>query len=123
MTDQLPATSGAMQSAISNAVVRLYRDYTGRGPTKARTIVQDDTVVVMLADLLTKAERKLVEDDQADLVLSMRHTFQMTMRDELSTAIEDLTHRRVVGFMSGNQIDPDMACEVFVLAAPDATRP
>jgi len=39
--------SGSLLSAISNAVVRIVHDYTGRGPTKARTSIRDDIVVVM----------------------------------------------------------------------------
>ena len=41
------------------------------------------------------------------------------MRDRFVAVIEQATGRRVVGFMSGNQQDPDMMCEVFVLAPTD----
>ena len=41
------------------------------------------------------------------------------MRDRFVEVIESATGRRVVGFMSGNQQDPDMICEVFVLAPTD----
>jgi uncharacterized protein YbcI len=116
MTDGQTYPSGATQAALSNAVVRLYRDCTGRGPTQARTLIQDDTVVVVLSDLLTRAEQRLVADGRHVLVLAMRQTFQESMREELTAAVEMLTHRQVVGFMSGNQLEPDMACEVFILA-------
>ncbi len=36
---------------------------------------------------------------------------------DVSHEIEELTGRRVVGFMS-NHIDPDLAVEVFVLEPP-----
>jgi uncharacterized protein YbcI len=34
---------------------------------------------------------------------------------ELSREIEELTGRKVIGFMSDNHLDPDLAVEVFVL--------
>jgi len=109
-------TSGSLTAAISTAVVRIIREYTGRGPTGARTSIRDDVVVVVLRDTMLKAERSLVHDGKPQLVLNMRKEFQNTMRDELSAAVEMLTERRVIAFMSDNHIDPDYAVEVFVLA-------
>jgi uncharacterized protein YbcI len=100
---------------ISETAVRLLRDYTGRGPTKARTTINDDSVLVMLGDTLTKAERALVENGKAERVTQMRHDFQLVMRDDLVAAVEGALHRRVIAFMSANHIDPDLAAEVFVL--------
>jgi uncharacterized protein YbcI len=37
------------------------------------------------------------------------------MEQTLVAAVEQLTGRKVVAFLSDNQIDPDMASEVFVL--------
>src|SRR4051794_37101955 len=74
---------GAVSAALSNAVVGLVRDYTGRGPTKARTSISRDLVSVVMADTLTKAERTLVGRGKTDLVLQIRQEFQRTMRDDL----------------------------------------
>jgi uncharacterized protein YbcI len=109
--------SGEVNAAISNALVRLHREYLGRGPTKARTSIRDNTVVVLLHDTLTKAERSLIADGKQDEVLQTRHSFQMTMRSDMVAAVERVTGRNVVAFMSGNHIAPDLACEVFVLGA------
>jgi uncharacterized protein YbcI len=68
-----------------------------------------------MGDVLTKAERKLVEDGKRELVLQVRQEFQKTMREDLIAAVETLTERKVVAFMSDNHIDPDMAVETFVL--------
>jgi uncharacterized protein YbcI len=110
---------GTVSAAVSNAVVRLVREYTGRGPTKARTSISSDLVSVVMADTLTKAERTLVENGKADLVLQLRQEFQRTMRHDLVVAVETITERKVIAFMSDNHIDPDMAVESFVLA-PEA---
>jgi uncharacterized protein YbcI len=108
---------------INNGAVRILRQYTGRGPTKARSVIDHDSVTILLEDTLAPGERRLVEGGRTDLVLSMRHEYQLVMRDELVKVVEDALDRKVVAFMSDNHIDPDMAVEVFVLEAaqrPDA---
>ena len=108
--------TGAKSAAISNHVVRTISEYTGRGPTKARTYINDSVVTVVLADTLTKGERSLVSDDLDALVLAMRKAFQGTMRRELIAGVEQILERQVTAFMSDNHIDPDTAVEVFLLA-------
>jgi len=100
---------------ISEAAVRLLREFTGRGPTKARTTINHDTVMIVLGDTLTKAERALVENGKQDSVIKLRHDFQMVMKNDLVGIVEGAVERKVVAFMSANHIDPDMAVEIFVL--------
>lgn len=108
-------TRGQAAQAISNAVVRVMRDYTGRGPTQAHTVINDNVVIVVLRDTLLKAERSLVNDGQGEAVMSMRRRFQATMRDELVAAVTEQTGRKVEAFLSDNVIEPDVAVEIFVL--------
>jgi uncharacterized protein YbcI len=115
-----PSISGSKAAAISNHVVRTMSEYTGRGPTKARTFIADEVVTVLLQDTLTKGERSLVSDDLDALVLTMRKAFQSTMRQDLIGGIEGILGRQVVAFMSDNHIEPDVAVEIFVLARPAA---
>jgi uncharacterized protein YbcI len=103
-------------SAISEAAVRLLREYTGRGPTKSRTTINHDSVMIVLGDTLTKGERKLVERGKEHRVTALRHDFQMVMRDDLIAAVEEHVDRKVIAFMSANHVDPDLAVEVFILA-------
>ena len=115
--------TGSKAAAISNMIVRTMSEYTGRGPTKARTHLGDDLVTVVLQDTLTKGERSLVSDGRQDLVLSMRKAFQITMRPDLIAGVEEILGRDVAAFMSDNHIEPDVAVEIFVLAATqDAER-
>lgn len=100
---------------ISTATVRLLHEYTGRGPTKAKTLINEDVVTVLMADTLTKGERKLVDTGRTDQVLQLRHEYQMVMRDDLVQIVERQLHRKVIAFMSQNHTDPDLAVEVFVL--------
>ena len=105
----------ARSKMISTATVRLLHEYTGRGPTKAKTLINDDVVTVLLADTLTKGERKLVASGRSDRVLQLRHDYQLTMREDLIAIVERQLERKVIAFMSQNHIDPDLAVEVFVL--------
>jgi uncharacterized protein YbcI len=102
-------------AAISDAAVKLLHEYTGRGPTRSRTTIDRDSVVILLGDTLTRGERTLVERGRAERVLEVRHDFQMVMRDELVEVVETATERKVIAFMSQNHVDPDLAVEVFVL--------
>jgi uncharacterized protein YbcI len=114
------SVGGSKAAAISNYVVRTMSAYTGRGPTKARTYLNDDLVTVVLQDTLTKGERSLVSDELDELVLAMRKAFQGTMRRDLIAGIEEILDRQVIAFMSDNHIDPDVAVEVFLLAPTGA---
>jgi len=109
-------STGSMSAAISNAVVRLLSEYTGRGPTKARTYIDEDLITVVLQDTLTKGERSLLRDGEVALVLANRKAFQNSMASELIAAVEELSGRSTMAFLSANHIDPDIAVESFVLA-------
>jgi uncharacterized protein YbcI len=106
---------GSVSNAISNMMVRLLSEYTGRGPTKARTYLQDDLITVVMRDTLTKAELQLARGGQMDHVRQTRRLFQDAMREDIVAGIEGLTGRRVLAFLSDNHIDPDLAVETIIL--------
>jgi uncharacterized protein YbcI len=113
---ELPDTAvGSLSAAISTAVVGLLREYTGRGPTPARTTICPDMIVVTLRECLTKAERTLADHGQAREVLAMRHAFVQMMRDDLIAAVETLTGRSVEALLGDNLDDPDVAVAIFLL--------
>jgi uncharacterized protein YbcI len=114
------SSGSSLQTALSTAIVGFLREYTGRGPTKARTTIRDNVVVVMLEQTLTKGEQVLVKKGRSEQVLALRHEFQEAMREESSAKVAELTGRNVIAFMSANHIDPDLATEIYVLdAAPN----
>jgi uncharacterized protein YbcI len=108
--------NGQLAAAISNTVVRALARTTGRGPTKAKTTIGDNGVFVVLQDTLTVGEQRLSDAGQGRAVLDLRRRWQRVMEAEVSREIEELTGRKVIGFMGDNHIDPDLAVEVFVLA-------
>ncbi|HYH60013.1 MAG TPA: Na-translocating system protein MpsC family protein [Thermoleophilaceae bacterium] len=107
---------GQLAAAISDMVVRTLADTTGRGPTKAKTTLGENGVFVVLQDTLTRGEQVLTDAGEGRAVLDLRRRWQAVMENDMSRAIERLTGRKVIGFMSDNNIDPDLAVEVFVLA-------
>lgn len=108
-------TGGSLDAAISTAVVQITATYTGRGPTRARTSIRDDLVVVLLQDTMTKGERSLQTAGDSELVLTTRGRYQHAMREDLIAAVEQLTARTVLAFMSANHMQPDICAEIFVL--------
>jgi uncharacterized protein YbcI len=104
-----------MNAQINSGAVRVLRDYTGRGPTMARSVIDHNSVMILMGDTLTPGERRLADAGRAEHVLNNRHELQRLMRDDLVKLVEDALDRKVIAFMSTNHIDPDMAVEVFVL--------
>jgi uncharacterized protein YbcI len=107
--------SQSPSAKIATSAVQILHQYTGRGPTKAKTGINDSVVTILLADTLTTGERTLVDQGHADRVLQIRYDYQNAMRDDLIGTVERELQRKVIAFMSQNHIDPDLAIEVFVL--------
>jgi uncharacterized protein YbcI len=119
----LHGTHGDVLTAISEGMVALLKDYYGRGPTEAKTYYMDDLVVCVLRGGFTRVEQTLLEGGRGDAVIRQRMEFQEVMRERFQAVVEHATGRPVIGFMSGNQQDPDMICEVFVLSPTDLVEP
>jgi uncharacterized protein YbcI len=110
---------GDLLTAISAGMVSLLKEFYGRGPTRAKSYYQDDLVVCLLRGGFTRVEQTLLEGGRGDSVIQQRMEFQELMRQRFVAVIEEMTGRRVIGFMSGNQQDPDIMCEVFILDPTD----
>jgi uncharacterized protein YbcI len=113
------AQRGAILTAISDGLVALLKEYYGRGPTQAKTYYNDDLVVCLLRGGFTRVEKTLLDGGRGHAVIEQRMAFQDVMRERFEDVIQRATGRSVISFMSGNQQDPDMICEVFILAPSD----
>ena len=101
---------------ISNAMVRLYKEAFGRGPTKARAQLSGhDTLVVTLENSLTVAERNLVAMGEHQRLREARLFFQYALEDQFRGVVEQALGRRTVAFISGIDTARDVAMEVFTL--------
>lgn len=114
---------GDVLTAISDGLVALLKEFYGRGPTQAKTYYTDDLVCCILRGGFTRVEETLLDGGRGEAVIEQRMAFQELMRQRFEQVIEGATGRRVIGFMSGNQQDPDMMCEVFVLAPTELAEP
>jgi uncharacterized protein YbcI len=115
-------TAGDVLSAISEGLVALLKEYYGRGPERTKTYMSDDLVVCLLRGGFTRVEQTLLEGGHGEDVIRQRMAFQNVMRERFEHVVEQATGRKVIGFMSGNQQDPDMICEIFVLASNDVVH-
>jgi uncharacterized protein YbcI len=107
-----------LRQAISDAIVRVSADFIGRGPTRAKTYINGDVVLCVMEDTLTRGERSLVADGEGEAVRQMRRRFQDAMRRQVCPAVEALTERKVMSFLSDNDIEAETAIEVFILDGP-----
>ena len=106
-------------AAVSNAVVSIFSECYGRGPTKAKSYAFDNYVVVVLEDLLTTVERTLVNNGESDLVRRVRLTFQEIEADRFKNAVAEAMDRKVLTYHSQIVFDPPMGFEFFVLEPED----
>jgi len=100
-------------------MVALLKEFYGRGPTRAKSYYHDDLVVCVLRGGFSRVEQTLLDGGRGIAVIQQRMEFQELMRDRFESLIERATGRPVIGFMSGNQQEPDLMCEVFILAPTD----
>ena len=101
---------------ITNAMVRLYKELFGRGPTKARTnYAGSDTLVATIENSLTPAEQNMIDLGEDQRVREIRMFFQHASDAEFTGIVEQITGRTVRAFVSGMDTDKDVATEVFYL--------
>ena len=107
---------GEMRATISREIVRLQAAYYGKGPTRAKTYIVEDLVVVVLEESFTRAEKTLAERGEKDAIEHIRRRFQQQMADDFTSVVEQATGRKVRVFLSETNIDQDVSVETFLLA-------
>ena len=107
---------GEMRATISREMVRLQAEYYGKGPTRAKTYIVEDLVVVVLEESFTRAEKTLVEHGEREAIQHIRRRFQQQMADSFTSIIEQATGRKVRTFLSETNIEQDVSVETFLLA-------
>jgi len=107
---------GEIRATISREIVRLQAEYYGKGPTRAKTYVFDDLVVVVLEETFTRAEKTLVQRGEADAIQHIRRRFQQHMAEDFTSVVEQATGRSVRAFLSETNIEQDVSVETFLLS-------
>jgi uncharacterized protein YbcI len=100
---------------VSDAIARLFAVHTGHGATRAWTTLDENLIVCVLQNVLSKGELSLVSHGEHDLVLTTRNAYQEMISGEAVRAVEEISGRSVSAFMSANHLEPDLAAEIFVL--------
>jgi uncharacterized protein YbcI len=113
-------SAGELQAALSNAVVRIMREFYGKGAARSRTTIFDEYVFVILEDVLTTAEMTLRNGGAGELVRKVRMRFEDVMTATFVGEVERLTGRTVVAYHSQVVLEPPSCFEIFVL---DPTQP
>jgi uncharacterized protein YbcI len=110
------ASLGDELAEITNGIVRLFSQYYGRGPTRAKTyLLEDRYVVTVLRDTMTTVERTLAENGEGDMVRRVRLTFQEAMADSFKGVVEKALGRRVEAYHSQVLVSADVGFEFFLL--------
>jgi uncharacterized protein YbcI len=116
-------TGGELNAAITSALVGIHTEYLGRGPASASTFHHGNVLVTLMHGVLTNAEKSLAKTDRAPVVKNIRQLLHQTLEADSRAAVERLTRRKVVAFISGNHLDPDIAADLFIVDPPfDSNR-
>lgn len=107
---------GEVLAAISNGLMHMHMRFYGRGPTKAKSYLADDTVVCILWNGFTTVEETLIEQGQAEAVVNFRRAFQEAMKEQFTEVVEQATGRTVTAYLSQVHARPNVAIEFFLLA-------
>src|SRR6476659_6216346 len=116
MTERQQRSLGEMRAEISRHMVRLQAEYYGKGPTRAKTYIIEDLVVVVLEESFTRAEKTLAERGEREAIQHIRRRFQQQMAESFTSVVEQATGRRVRVFLSETDIEQDVSVEMFLLA-------
>ena len=111
------ASAGHLLAQVSNAMVRIYKEDFGRGPTRSVShFAGPDAIICILRDSLTRAELRLIEIGEVERMRETRLVFQHASEERFRGAVEEITGRRVMAFVSGIDGNTDIALEYFALA-------
>jgi uncharacterized protein YbcI len=113
-----PDRHDSIRGRIAHAMVGMKKDFYGKGPTKAKTFINDEYVFVVMHGGLTRNEEVLLAAGEHDLVRSYRLRFQEAMTGATVQAIEEIVGRKVLTYHSQMLFDPERAIEIFVLESP-----
>jgi uncharacterized protein YbcI len=111
-----PLTGDALLHAVTEAMVGLHERYHHRAPVTAKTLLLGgDLLACVMGGIYTDVEKTLIELQQTTIVQETRSTFQIAMQHKFIAAIEELSGRGVLAFISNHHVGPDMEIELFML--------
>lgn len=101
---------------ISNAMVALYKEAFGRGPTKARArFAGPDMLLVTLESSLTVAERNLVAMGEHQRLREARLFLADALEGQFRAIAEQALGRKTLAYVSGLDTARDLTIKLFTL--------
>ena len=118
-----PLSGELLLAAVTDAMVGFHERYHHRKPGTAKTLLLgDDLLVSILGGVYTDVEKTMIELQRATVVQEIRSAFQIAMQSKFIDAVERLSGRRVLAFISNSHVGPDLEMEIFMLAPPKTTH-
>ena len=112
-----PLSGEPLLAAVNDAMVAFHERYHHRKPGTAKTLLLgDDLLVSILGGVYTDVEKTMIELQRATVVQETRSAFQIAMQAKFMEAVERLSGRRVLAFISNSHVGPDLEMEIFMLA-------
>jgi uncharacterized protein YbcI len=113
-----PLTGDALLLAVTDAMVALHQRYHHRAPVTAKTqLLDDDLLACVMGGVYTDVEKTMIELQRGAVVQDTRSEFQNAMQHKFIDAVQRLTGRNVLAFISNSHVGPDLEIELFMLAA------
>jgi uncharacterized protein YbcI len=117
-----PLTGDALLAGVTDAMIALHERYYHRPPGSAKTMMLgDDLLACVLGGVYTDVEKTMIELQRSTIVQETRNAFQTAMQDKFIAAVERLSGRTVLVFISNHHVGPDIEIELFMLRPESAT--
>jgi uncharacterized protein YbcI len=111
-----PLSGDALLGAVTDEMVALHERYHHRTPVTAKTQLLDgDLLACVLGGVYSDVEKTMIELQRTALVQETRSAFQGAIQHKFIDAVERLSGRGVIAFISNNHVGPDMEIELFLL--------
>jgi uncharacterized protein YbcI len=111
-----PLTGDELLAAVTDAMVALHQRYHHRAPVTAKTLLLGgDLIACVLGGVYTTVEQTMIELQRSPIVQETRSAFQVAMQQKFIAAIERLSGREVLAFISNHHVGPDIEIELFML--------
>ena len=118
-TPEAPLQGQVLLTAVSDAMAALHERHYQRPPGTIRTrLMGDDLLACVLGGVYTDVEKTLIELERDPIVRDNRSAFQIAMEHRFIEAVQRLSGRRVLHFISGHHVGPDLEVELFFLGGP-----
>jgi uncharacterized protein YbcI len=119
-----PLTGDALLVAVTDSMVAMHKRYYHRAPVTAKTqLLGGDVLACVLGGIYTDVEKTMIELQRTTMVQETRSAFQTAMQHKFIAAVERLSGRDVLAFISNHHVGPDMEIELFMLEPDASVRP